>query len=319
MLLCQSIITLKKISENAFKIFIWLEDVSKLSLITCLLLSLRKVACLVVLAIAALICRKIWIILKNSATIIDLPEPSINVEDLMLKSCQCYERALLYIEDQSRSNLIQRLGSVRNELGIKYMNWAQDEYAKYTETLEVNENEAEKDFPENELKLKEPLYQSLSKLSYDSLTKGITALQDVSDNVNLAFLYCNMGRFFRFRAHIHFIGEKGNCLLVQKKYYTEAFSSYERALTTLGSKKSHSDLWDLINWELSTAIFTYAKQLQDYGQSFDVSENEIADMLQKSLKSCDVEVSNSRHILYKFRSGLVHHRLASLHHNSIMY
>lgn len=54
----------------------------------------------------------------------------------------------------------------------------------------------------------EPLYSVLVKKSFDSLTKGIAVFTEVNENVNLALLYCNMGRFMRFRAHLQFPDEK---------------------------------------------------------------------------------------------------------------
>lgn len=54
-------------------------------------------------------------------------------------------------------------------------------------------------------------------------------------------------------------------------FYNEAFSYYEKAKDVLGSRKSNAELWDLVNWELSTATFTLAKQLQDYSSADEVS------------------------------------------------
>lgn len=48
----------------------------------------------------------------------------------------------------------------------------------------------------------EPLYVKLTVNSYDCLRRGIEAFTAVKDNVNLAFLYCNIGRFMRLRAHL---------------------------------------------------------------------------------------------------------------------
>lgn len=48
-----------------------------------------------------------------------------------------------------------------------------------------------------------------------------------------------------------------------KRFYQEAFRSYEQAKLDLESRKSSPDLWDLVDWELSTATFNIAKQMQD--------------------------------------------------------
>lgn len=54
-------------------------------------------------------------------------------------------------------------------------------------------------------------------------------------------------------------------------FYNEAFSYYEKAKDVLVSRKSNAELWDLVNWELSTATFTLAKQMQDFSSADDVS------------------------------------------------
>jgi len=35
-------------------------------------------------------------------------------------------------------------------------------------------------------------------------------------------------------------------------------------MKSLGSRESHSAVWDSVNWELSTTYFTLATLLQDY-------------------------------------------------------
>lgn len=57
----------------------------------------------------------------------------------------------------------------------------------------------------------------------------------------------------------------------QKKFYNEAFANYEKAKDVLGSRKCNAELWDLVNWELSTATFTLAKQLQDFSSTTEVN------------------------------------------------
>ena len=111
----------------------------------------------------------------------------------------------------------------------------------------------------------EPLYQILAHKSYDCLTKGIEIFEKCSDTINLALLLCNMGRFMRFRAHIKLMYDKTDKQRLNEKYfYNQSFIYYQRALNILGSRKKNPDLWDLVNWDLSTATFTLAKQLQDF-------------------------------------------------------
>ena len=167
-----------------------------------------------------------------------LIDPQENIELLMVSSCACYENALEHVsnsfgdnaEEEARHELLRRLGNVRNELGVKYMFWAQEEYTKYVEenkdvvhtndttndSKESLENETDiksKEESDNEetkvnTKIEEPLYLTLAMKSYDCLIRGIKAFTLVEDKVNLAFLYCNMGRFMRFRAHLIIPNEK---------------------------------------------------------------------------------------------------------------
>lgn len=72
-----------------------------------------------------------------------------------------------------------------------------------------DESSPEKDAKADPLKPgAEPLYVKLTVNSYDCLRRGIDAFTAVKDNVNLAFLYCNMGRFMRLRAHLTMPNER---------------------------------------------------------------------------------------------------------------
>lgn len=152
----------------------------------------------------------------------------------MVSSCASYEIALEHVnntngdntDEEARHEILRRLGNVRNELGLKYMFWAQEEYAKYTQEnndyskdhkeatdlntteipgIAIEKNEESVSKPKTK---EEPLYLKLAMKSYDCLIRGIKAFGLVKDNVNLAFLYCNMGRFMRFRAHLIIPKEK---------------------------------------------------------------------------------------------------------------
>lgn len=67
-----------------------------------------------------------------------------------------------------------------------------------------------------------------------------------------------MGRFMRFRAHLDEIKEFN----FKKMCYENAFTSYERALTILESKKTQ--LWELVSFELSSGKFTLGKILTEH-------------------------------------------------------
>ncbi|KAH8406242.1 hypothetical protein KR215_009022, partial [Drosophila sulfurigaster] len=239
--------------------------------------------------------------------------PLKNVEQVMLHSCKCYEEALEHAQSAESNELLRRLGNVRNELGLKYMYSAQEEYS----TLKRN-SEGSPETKDCSKSDEEPLYVKLTVNSYDCLRRGIEAFTAVQDNVNLAFLYCNMGRFMRLRAHLTMPNESTIALETQKNFYNEAFNYYEKAKDCLDTRKANAELWDLVQWELSTATFTLAKQLQDFSSadknSLAEASKEVLDLLQKSLRLCDVEHAGARQVLYSFRSGLIHKRIASFHY-----
>lgn len=188
----------------------------------------------------------------------ELPTPTDNVERLILASISCYETALQCSSStNSQFELIGRLGSVRNDLGVKYMHWSQEDYQKSldAEKKEPGEDENAGNDPEAD-----PVYLSLAKKSYDCFMLGIAAFEEIKDNANLAILLCNMGRFMRFRAHFN---ETERKFMFMEKCYEKAFASYERALGILESKKSNPNLWDWATWELSTGKFTLGKLLLD--------------------------------------------------------
>lgn len=188
---------------------------------------------------------------------------SNNLEHLTLTSISSYEMALQCADgESSRNELLGRIGSVRNELGVKYMHWSQEDYEKRSK-----ENEEDKNADTESLEKPEPLYMDLARKSYDSFIRGISIFEEIQDNANLSILLCNLGRFMRFRAHL-----RNNTELSFKKIcYENAFSSYQKALNILESKKQNSQLWDLVTWELSSGKFTLAKLMQQHYQSEMVS------------------------------------------------
>lgn len=136
----------------------------------------------------------------------ELPTPTNNIEQLMVSSCACYESALTCsTAAASRREFVSRLGSVRNELGIRYMHWAQQEYARFVEQIgaEVDPTVIDSTEPQPE-----ELYQIFVQKSYDCLVRGVAAFEEIGDNANLAILMCNMGRFMRFRAHVIMFNER---------------------------------------------------------------------------------------------------------------
>lgn len=202
---------------------------------------------------------------------IRLVKPIDNLEQLILISISYYETALKYTDGrESRDEILGRIGSVLNELGIKYMNWSQEQYQKVNNdavpdltfsTEQPTDDDAKKPEPED-------IYLSLAIKSYECLIRGVAIFEEINDNANLAILLCNFGRFMRFRAHLQRDRDFG----YKKTCYENAFTSYQRALTILESKKQNLYLWDLVTWELSTGKFTLAKYMQHMQQGREVSQ-----------------------------------------------
>jgi hypothetical protein len=234
----------------------------------------------------------------------ELPEPIDDVERSFIASCAFYEVAIKSAAGTAKTELMRRLASVWNELGLKYMFWAQADYEKcYDVTLELAEKEggAESGQLKEKIEALETSYRRFTLKSYDALKTGTDLFEKVDDIVNLSFLLCNLGRFFRFRAHIEMAGERRNDVRRQRSFYQNAFINYQKALGVLGSRKRNADLWDMVTWELSTSTFTLAKQLQDCSDKtlpLEEVEQEVMDMLHKALKLCDLETPGPRQELY---------------------
>lgn len=78
-----------------------------------------------------------------------------------------------------------------------------EEIANLNKTKTEDETINNEDSNQNSTqKTERPYYEILAAKSFDCLSRGIVSFGMVQDNVNLAFLYCNMGRYMRFKAHL---------------------------------------------------------------------------------------------------------------------
>jgi hypothetical protein len=91
------------------------------------------------------------------------------------------------------------------------------------------------------------------------LEAGVEAFQAVHDEANLALLYSNTGRLMRLSAHMNTKHQSR-----ERHFYNKALSSYQKALQILGTRKMNPAIWDSVNWDLSSTLFTMATLLQDY-------------------------------------------------------
>ncbi|XP_060943592.1 erythroid differentiation-related factor 1 isoform X1 [Limanda limanda] len=241
-------------------------------------------------------------------------ELSIDPEYQLFVSSKCYEAAyeLLVSEplkDQESDQLAQvlrRLGNIRNEMGVYYMNMA---------AAMQTEKEVKKSVSVAE--------QEMWKKSFSYFEKGMKDFEAIRDSTNSALLLCNTGRLMRIcaQAHCAVSGDqsRGEFSPEEALYYNKAIDYYLRAMRSLANRANHPLVWDSVNWELSTTYFTLATLLQDYAplsrKAQEQIEREVTEAMMKSLKFCDLQTESARQPLYQYRAATIHHRLASMYHS----
>ncbi|ELW69683.1 Erythroid differentiation-related factor 1 [Tupaia chinensis] len=174
---------------------------------------------------------------------------STDLESQLSVSCKCYEAAneILQFSDLKSQNpehyvqVLKRMGNIRNEIGVFYMNQA---------------------------------------AALQSERTGIHNFESIDDATNAALLLCNTGRLMRICAQAHcgagdefkreFSPEEG-------LYYNKAVDYYLKALRSLGTRDIHPAVWDSVNWELSTTYFTMATLQQDYAPLSRKAQEQVGD------------------------------------------
>ncbi|XP_041866613.1 erythroid differentiation-related factor 1 isoform X2 [Melanotaenia boesemani] len=239
---------------------------------------------------------------------------AMDPEYQLFVSSKCYEAAyeLLVSEalkdhtSDQLSQVLKRLGNIRNEMGVYYMNQA---------AAMQTEKEVKKSVSTAE--------QELWKKSFAFFEKGMKDFEAIGDSTNTALLLCNTGRLMRICSQAHCTistnDSRGEFSPEEALYYNKAIDYYLRAMKALGSRENHSAVWDSVNWELSTTYFTLATLLQDYAplsrKAQEQIEREVTEAMMKSLKYCDLQTESARQPLYQYRAATIHHRLASMYHS----
>lgn len=221
--------------------------------------------------------------------------------DAMVTSCDYYRRALKVSASEKRNELLRRLGSVNNELGVRYMSDAQASYMKYRSFLDSDKTQQE---------MKEMMkeFQDLSVKSSKCLDESTEIFDQVHDIPNLALLCCNKARFLRFKT---FCDPNNTGFNTERRVmYNSAEELYLRALKLLEYRERCTTVWDLVRWELSSHTYTRATLLQDTGIQ---EPNEVAEAFKHALKFCDVN-SGTKQYVYQFRAAMIYYKLASLYH-----
>uniref|UniRef100_A0A8B9TSR3 Erythroid differentiation regulatory factor 1 n=1 Tax=Anas platyrhynchos TaxID=8839 RepID=A0A8B9TSR3_ANAPL len=203
--------------------------------------------------------------------------------------------------------VLKRMGNIRNEIGVFYMNQAAAVQTERVVSKNVSTTE-----------------QQLWKKSFSCFEKGIQNFESIDDATNAALLLCNTGRLMRICAQAHCATEgdfKREFSPEEALYYNKAIDYYLRALRSLGKRDVHPAVWDSVNWELSTTYFTMATLQQDYAplsrKAQEQIEKEVSEAMMKSLKYCDVDTVSPRQPLCQYRAATIHHRLASMYHSCL--
>ncbi|EDL17767.1 erythroid differentiation-related factor 1 isoform 1 [Mus musculus] len=240
---------------------------------------------------------------------------STDLESQLSVSCKCYEAAneILQFSDLKSQNpehyvqVLKRMGNIRNEIGVFYMNQAAALQGERVVSKSVSAAE-----------------QQLWKKSFSCFEKGIHNFESIDDATNAALLLCNTGRLMRVCAQAHCGAEdefKREFSPEEGLYYSKAVDYYLKALRSLGTRDMHPIVWDSVNWELSTTYFTMATLQQDYAplsrKAQEQIEKEVSEAMMKSLKHCDVDSATARQPLCQYRAATIHHRLASMYHSCL--
>ncbi|RWS17013.1 erythroid differentiation-related factor 1-like protein [Dinothrombium tinctorium] len=250
------------------------------------------------------------------------------VEERLSLSVCCYEEALTVIKNESEAQysalgqelttkLKKKYGNGCNELACLYMN-------KATHIFEQTEVKDEA--------LRVSL-QNLTKKSIYYLERGVEAFSSINDTLNLVFIYSNTAKLMRVCAHI-FVplnseNKRSEFSQIEKQFYAKAIGYYESAMKNLEStadalkeSNSYEEVWDQLNWDLCTTLFTLGSLMQDYAPlsycAFEDIERDISNSFNRALQLCsEAEKRNSFKLcLYQYRAGTLHHKLASLYHHS---
>uniref|UniRef100_A0A8C3XJW8 Erythroid differentiation regulatory factor 1 n=1 Tax=Chelydra serpentina TaxID=8475 RepID=A0A8C3XJW8_CHESE len=240
---------------------------------------------------------------------------STDLECQLSVSCKCYEAAneILLFSNLKKQNpeqhtqILKRMGNIRNEIGVFYMNQAAAVQTERVVSKSVSAAE-----------------QQLWKKSFSCFEEGIHNFESIDDGTNSALLLCNTGRLMRICAQAHCAAGgdfKREFSPEEALYYNKAIDYYLKALRSLGKREMHPSVWDSVNWELSTTYFTMATLQQDYAplsrKAQEQIEKEVSEAMMKSLKYCDVDTESVRQPLCQYRAATIHHRLASMYHSCL--
>ncbi|CAF3023383.1 unnamed protein product [Rotaria sp. Silwood2] len=235
------------------------------------------------------------------------------IERNLSASAHAYEYAINIVQnlgdhDKQRLHLlIKRLGNVRNEMGVYWMN-------QCAQAIKNSDQETTKDI------------KDLFRKCFENFDAGIHAFEKINDISNIALLHSNLGRLMRYYAQYYVPlvdGIRQEFSQQERQSYHKAFDYYLRGLKLVENRSDLFEIYRTLSWELSNSYFAMAISLQDYAPLSTMSqedvEKEVIECMTRALKYLEVELhypSSNRYSLAKYRAGTIHHRLASLLHNA---
>ncbi|CAF1342793.1 unnamed protein product [Adineta steineri] len=249
----------------------------------------------------------------NSSEFAWVSELTPVIDRNLFASVHAYEYAINIVrnlgdhEKKRLQLLTKRFGNVRNEMGVYWMN-------KCAQAVKHLDREAAKETKDQFRK------------SFESFDAGIQAFERINDISNIALLHSNLGRLMRYYAQFYapvVNGVRQEFSQQERQSYQKAFDYYLRGLKLVENRLDLIEVFRTLSWELSNSYFTMATSLQDYAplstMSQDDIEKEVIDCMTRALKYLDVELntpSSDRYSNAKYRAATIHHRLASLLHNT---
>ncbi|XP_050399399.1 erythroid differentiation-related factor 1 [Patella vulgata] len=235
---------------------------------------------------------------------------SSELEQNLTSSVRCYRHALTLKPTDKilDTNLHKRLGNSLNELGVWYMNLAQNTL----QSAGVEKVNLEK------LKL-------MWEKSENCFNRGKEVFHAINDKANVTLLLSNTGKLMRLCAQTYtqltISSDQPEFTTIEREYYTKAIDCYQMALAILKNGKQYCDIWESVLWELSTTYYNMAMLLQDYAPLStyckEEIEKDVIDLMNKSLKYCNMDCSPKCLPMCQYRSATINHRLASLHHHTL--
>ncbi|ESO95111.1 hypothetical protein LOTGIDRAFT_232201 [Lottia gigantea] len=235
---------------------------------------------------------------------------SNNTECNLDVSVRCYEQALSLkqVDSTHETNLRKRLGNSLNELGVWYMNFAQN-------TLQTQGAD----------KVDIERLKMIWKKSEDCFIRGKDVFQLTNDKTNVTLLLSNIGRLKRLGAQTYtqltLLSDRPEFTDIERQYYSKAIECYQAALSIIKNDKQYNDISDSILWDLSTTYYNMAMLLQDYAPlstyEKDEIEKDVIDYMNKSLNFCTHDMSKTYQHMCQYRSAMINQRLASLYQNTL--